>query len=203
MSQPFSIPPTQLQAWQIRRSHWEVDRPWCRLRRDEVELPNGQRIEDFYLFDRPDIALVLPVTPDDRVIFVRQYRHGAERILLELPAGRVDPGEDPVVAAARELREETGYTSDPLEPIATLYDNPVKTTHSTHIFLARNAIATQPQTLDATEEIEVIPIPVCELWPCLQRGEICVAGSVAAVLWWLQQRSALDQSQTEPVTVSE
>ncbi|TAF55577.1 MAG: NUDIX hydrolase [Oscillatoriales cyanobacterium] len=190
--QPFLIPPTQLQAWKTRRSHWEIDRPWCRLRRDEVDLPNGQQIDDFYLFVRPDIALVLPVTPDDRVIFVRQYRHGVERILLELPAGRVDPGEDPKVAAARELREETGYTSDPLEPIVTLYDNPVKTTHSTHIFLARNAIATHPQTLDLTEEIEVILIPTSELWPCLQRGEIGVAGSVAAVLWWLHSRSTID-----------
>jgi len=182
----FSLPPSRLKPWMLHRSHWAIDNPWCRVRRDEVELPDGQILDDFYLFVRPDIALVLPVTPDDRVVFVRQYRHGAGRVLMELPAGRIDPGEDPREAARRELREETGYTSDrPFEPIATLYDNPVKTTHRTHLFLARHAIATHAQNLDVTEEIEVLEVPRREIAGCIQRGEICVAGSLSALLLWL------------------
>jgi 8-oxo-dGTP pyrophosphatase MutT (NUDIX family) len=84
---------------------------------------------------RPEVALILPITSNDEIVFVRQYRHGAGEILLELPAGTFNPKEEsPQAAAIRELKEETGYITDNVIQLATLYDNPVKDTNKITLF---------------------------------------------------------------------
>jgi ADP-ribose pyrophosphatase len=83
------------------RSGLALDRPWYRVRRDVVELPGGELIDD-YVSEWPDVAMTMPVTADDHVVLVRQSKHGAGRITLELPGGPVDAGEEPPAAARRE-----------------------------------------------------------------------------------------------------
>jgi ADP-ribose pyrophosphatase len=171
-----------IQKWNLLNSKLVFDNKWCRLRQDEIQLPNGQVIKDFFVNIRPDIALILAVTPKQEIVFVRQYRHGVKEILLELPAGAFyGEQESSIVAAARELQEETGYVAEQLIEIATLYDNPVKDTNKIFIFLAENAQLSGKQNLDITEEIEVVLIPKEQVIKQICQGEISVSGTVAAI----------------------
>jgi 8-oxo-dGTP pyrophosphatase MutT (NUDIX family) len=172
----------EIQKWTILNSRLVIDHKWCRVRQDEVRLANGTTIDDYFVNVRPDIALILPVTPTQEVVFVRQYRHGVGEILLELPAGTFDPHrEDSLKAAKRELLEETGYSTTKITKIATLFDNPVKDTNKIHLFVAENATLQSKQILDETEEIEVVLIPKLEVKAKIIGGEICVCGSIAAI----------------------
>ncbi|HIK05613.1 MAG TPA: NUDIX hydrolase [Trichormus sp. M33_DOE_039] len=173
---------SKLQKWQILNSKMVLNHPWCQVRQDEIKLPNGQVIDDYFVSIKPDIVLVLPITTSREIIFVRQYRHGAEDFFIELPAGRFEPTkETPEDAGMRELQEETGYSAEKLLKIATLYDNPSKETNLIHLFLAENVFKIGEQNLDITEEIEVILIPIEEVLEKIIQGKISVAGSVAAL----------------------
>ncbi|TAF02311.1 MAG: NUDIX hydrolase [Nostocales cyanobacterium] len=174
---------TDLQKWQVLSSQMLINHPFCQVRRDVVELPNGQVIDDYFVNIKPDVALVLPITHHQEVVFVRQYRHAVGDFFIELPAGRFYPGEESAEAAAlRELREETGYVAENLRKVATLNDNPSKDTNQTHLFLAENVVKIgEQENLDVTEEIEVILIPLNEVFEKVTTGEISVAGTVAAL----------------------
>jgi 8-oxo-dGTP pyrophosphatase MutT (NUDIX family) len=172
----------EIRKWQTLNSQWIIHNRWCKVRQDQVKLPNGQIIDDYFVNIRPEIALILPITEQKEIVFVRQYRHGIEDILLELPAGTFDGQiEDSLSAARRELEEETGYIADRLIKLATIYDNPVKDTNKIHIFMAIDASPVGKQNLDLTEDIEVITIPLEEVQKKIHSGEICVAGTITAI----------------------
>jgi 8-oxo-dGTP pyrophosphatase MutT (NUDIX family) len=173
---------SSIQPWKILSSQTVFDNPWCQVRRDEVELPKGEVIGDFYVNVRPDIVVILPITPQKEIVFVRQYRHAVGQILLELPAGTFNPKtEDKHIAAARELEEETGYIASQLIQLAKVYDNPVKDTNEIYLFLAENVQPASKQQLDVTEDIEVVVLPIEEVLAKISTGEICVSGTIAAV----------------------
>ncbi|MBV9385996.1 MAG: NUDIX hydrolase [Chroococcidiopsidaceae cyanobacterium CP_BM_ER_R8_30] len=159
-----------------------VNHQWCKVRQDEIELPSGEIIDDYFITVGPDVVQILAVTNDQEIVLVRQYRHGANEIMLELPAGAFYPDEEsPQTAAIRELREETGYFAETITPLAVLHDNPSKTTHKVHLFVAENAIKVGPQQLDITEEIDVVLVPLEAVMEKIATGEICVSGSVATI----------------------
>ncbi|MBD2336411.1 NUDIX hydrolase [Calothrix sp. FACHB-156] len=171
-----------LKKWTILTSKMVLDHPWCKVRRDEIELPNGKIIDDYFINLKPEVALILPITSNQEIVFVRQYRHAVGDFFIELPAGSFDPQEESAeVAAVRELAEETGYVTQEVRKIATLYDKPSKDTNQIHLFLAENVVQVQEQKLDITEEIEVILIPVASVLDKITQGEIAVAGTVAAL----------------------
>ena len=173
---------SNISKWIRLNSQFILDNQWCRVRQDRVKLPNGVVLDDYFVHVRPEIVLILPQTPSRQVIFVRQYRHGVEKILLELPAGTFDAkNEDSLEAAKRELEEETGYVSSDWMKLSTLYDNPVKDTNRIHLYLALNAQPTGKQSLDLSEEIEVVSIPIEAIKHKILKGEICVAGTVSAL----------------------
>ena len=183
---------TTNKKWKVLRSQVAFNHRWYKVRRDIVELPSGEVIDDYFVSVRPDIALVLPITPKHEIVFVRQYRHGVGEVLIELPAGTFDPEQENAAAAARrEFEEETGYTADQLLPIATLYDNPVKETNQIHLFLAQDAYPVGDQALDVTEDIEVLLIPISVAAEKILQGELQVAGSVAALFLGLNHLGLL------------
>jgi len=106
-------------VWRRQASAYVVDSPYMRLRVDRVELPDGTIIPEYYVREATGFVVVFALTPDDRVILVRQYRYGADAIHLELPAGTIDEGEDPQTCARRELAEETGYEVERIEAIGS------------------------------------------------------------------------------------
>ena len=170
-----------MKKWKTLASKMVFDHRWYRLRQDKVALPNGHIVDDYFVSLRPDIATILPITERGEVVLVRQYRHGVNEILLELPAGTFEVGEEPLAVAKRELAEETGYVSEDWSAIATFYNNPVKQNNRIHLFHAQAARLVQAQQLDATEEIEVVLKPMAEVPALIASGEVCVSGSIAAI----------------------
>src|SRR6201999_896495 len=109
----------------------------------------------FSLIHAPDWVNVLALTDDDRVVILRQFRPGTERVYLEIPGGMIDPGEDPVSGAIRELAEETGYTGGTAEIIGKTAPNPAILNNHLYTVLIRGVRLTQPPTPEAGEVLAV------------------------------------------------
>jgi 8-oxo-dGTP pyrophosphatase MutT (NUDIX family) len=155
------------------------------LRKDTIELPNGTIIPDYYVRDSRGFVIVLALTGDGRVVLVRQYKHGIARESLELPAGAIDPGEDPGQTAMRELTEETGYAGDSMEYVRSFVTDPTNSNTVAHLFIARNAKKIAEQNLDPTEIIAVEIVSIDELREFVRDGTIDSIAHVAAVYFLL------------------
>jgi 8-oxo-dGTP pyrophosphatase MutT (NUDIX family) len=178
--------------WTIKASNYIVKDRWISLRADECLMPDGKLITPFYVYEYPDWINVVPVTDSNEIILIRQYRHGIQDVILELPSGVVDLHEsDPSVTAQRELLEETGYESTTIIPLSRLYPNPDKQTNAVHAFLALHAVYKQDQSLDESEQIEVIKVPINEIHSLLKHNKIPQAMHVAALFHALAYLSEL------------
>jgi ADP-ribose pyrophosphatase len=177
---------SNLEKWLTLKSTMVLNHDWCQVRQDEIQLPNGNIIDDFFVHIKPDVALVLAVTENQEIIFVQQYRHAIGEFFIELPAGTFNPNQESSESAAlRELEEETGYVAREITKIAVLYDRPSKDTNRTHLFLTENVVKVGEQKLDVTEEIKVILIPMNQVLEKIYQGEISVMGTVTALLMGL------------------
>jgi ADP-ribose pyrophosphatase len=137
---------------------------------------------NFYYLESGDWVNVVPITPANELVCIRQYRHGTEEITLEIPGGMIDLGEDPKVAAARECVEETGFRSDELISLGILTPNPAILPNRLHTFMAPNARRVTEVSNTSTEQTEVQLIPLAQLPEFLLSGEIDHA-LVVATLW--------------------
>lgn len=171
------------QSWKVVESEIVIDSPYFRLRCDHIELADGRRVGDYYVRESRGFAVVFAVTPDDRVVLVRQYKHGISEIVLELPAGGIDPGEDAQTCAARELAEETGYVSAPedLSLLRSFILDPTSSTTRYHLYHAKDARALAPLKFDPLEDIEVELATFAELRRYVRDGTIAVGSQVAAI----------------------
>lgn len=146
--------------WQLLGSETLVDSPWFRLHRERVRTGRGHVLDPFWRIDAPSWVCVVAVTPDDRVVLVEQYRRGIDRIVRELPAGNLDPGEDPAVCAARELAEETGYrVCGPLRPLGVLSPEPARSSALAHGFACLVEPVPGADAQEASEDIATVLVP--------------------------------------------
>jgi ADP-ribose pyrophosphatase len=167
-------------AWRRRSSTYVIESEFMRLRSDEVELPDGTIIPAYYIREGNGFVIAVPLTPQREIVLVRQYRYGTDTVIIEFPAGTIDPGEDPLVCAKRELEEETGYTALRWEALMSSAAEPVRSNSICHMFIAHDAEPTSIQSLDTTEAIEPFTATLDEFHEMLRRGEIGAISSVAA-----------------------
>ena len=147
---------------------------------ESVELPNGRRVE-LDLLRHPGAAAVVPFLDPETVLLIRQYRFATGGYLLEIPAGKLDPGETPEVCAVRELEEETGYRAGRLEALTSIWTSPGFTDEVIHLFAAYDLEPTSQQ-LQPDEIIELVPTPLAEALERVRRGELRDAKSAIALL---------------------
>ena len=152
----------------------------CALREDTVRLADG-RTAKREIVEHDDVVAIVAADGENRVLLVRQYRLAAQAVLLEVPAGMVDKGEDLEAAAQRELREETGYRADRLQRLTGFFVSPGFCTEFVHVFLASGLIE-DPMAADEDEDIEVVHVPFEEALELVRRGEIKDGKSIVGLL---------------------
>lgn len=166
--------------WRLRASRYVVDSPYMRLRADEIELPNGTVVAEYYVRESRGYAVIVALTPDERVVLVRQYRYGSDAIHLELPAGLLAEDEDPGECAIRELAEETGYAVERAEAIGAFYHEPVRSNARAYVYIGTGAHVAGTPKPDPTEHLQAELVSLAAFRVMLSDGRIDAGGSVAA-----------------------
>lgn len=157
--------------WKIRKSESLIQCPWLTVRKDTVELPNGKVYDDFYVLHYPTWINVIAITEEGQFILERQYRHGIGEMSTEICAGCVEEGEDPLIAAKRELQEETGYAGGIWTELMTIAPNSTSMDNICHCYLAEGVRKISGQNLDETEDIKVFLRNRDEVYEMLLNGE--------------------------------
>lgn len=149
--------------------------------KDTVKVPNGNVVKWDYI-DHKGAAAVVPVTDDGKILMVKQYRNALNRETLEIPAGGLNGADEPTLdAAARELREETGYVSNDLELLITIRTTVAFCNEKIDIYVARNLIKSE-QDLDEDEFIDVYPMEIAELEEMIYSGKMEDSKTISAIL---------------------
>ena len=157
-------------VWRLKEKQILYDERWLHLESRSYQLANGTVIEPYYVTCPNDFTVIVAVTENGSFLMERLYRPGAEMIMTEPPAGAIEPGEEPVEAARRELREETGYEAESMEFLCNAW-----------CYLARNARPVGKQSLDETEALEVFEMTRQQVIDGLREGEFIQAVHVAAL----------------------
>jgi 8-oxo-dGTP pyrophosphatase MutT (NUDIX family) len=141
---------------------------------------------DFIVAHPPDWVNVVALTPDHQLVLVRQFRFGIDGFSLEIPGGVMSPGEDPVVAGLRELREETGFAGAPARLLGSVHPNPAIQSNCCHFVFVEQAVISAPLEWDADEEIEITTQPAEEVLALARSGGI-THGLVLDALFHFEQ----------------
>ncbi len=181
-----------ISAWQVLRSSVVYHNRWLQVRRDRCRTNRGN-LADYYIVERPSYVMIVALTADRDVLLVEQYKHGAGRVMRELPAGYIEDGEDPLACAHRELMEETGYRASCMEPLANLIVSPSAAQHSAHMFLATGLEDMGSPNWDDNERIDVHKMPFTAAVRAVANNEVLVdlSSTAAILLAWarMQERS--------------
>jgi len=172
----------RLAPWRVEKRTLELDaHPRLRVWRHEVLLPDGQRVEDFWRVEVPDYAMMAVETVDGRFILERHYRHGVEDITLSLPAGAIEPGEEPLAAAKRELMEETGHEADSWRSLGAFVLGANGRFCQAHLFHATGARQVAEPRSGDLEETELLYVSRDEAVSALRDGRLAVLSCAATL----------------------
>jgi len=168
------------QPWKLIASKQDRSYRVFSLRTDRARSPRTGKEHDFYILESSPWVNVIPITPKNEVVLIRQYRHGIREITLEIPGGLVEQADTPEKAAAKELHEETGYRESAMVPLGKVYPNPAIQNNACYTFLAVNVFPDGNQEQDEKEDIEVLLRPLPEIPRLIREGEITHALVLAA-----------------------
>jgi len=176
-----------IEKWQKIASKYLVREKWATLRVDEVKLPDGIIKDDYYVLEYPNWVNAIALTEAGKIILVRQYRHAADIVSLEVPGGVIDGDEAPEFAVKRELLEETGYSFKTCKLIAELYPNPATSNNITSTYFLTGGVKTHEQHLDEHEILNVEEYTVDEVKQLIKENKIAQALHVAALFYGLEE----------------
>ncbi len=161
--------------WKTLSSEYITKNNWATLRKDTCEMPSGVVKDDYYVLEYPNWVNAVAITKENKILIVRQYRHSADIVALEIPGGVIDAGEEPLQAIKRELLEETGYLFEDLKLVSTIYPNTATANNVTYCYLALNGIKLQEQHFDEHEDLIVEEYTIDEVKQMLLNNEISQA----------------------------
>ena len=171
--------------WKVCTSSYIHKGPWATLRTDKCEMPDGRIVEQYYVLEYPNWVNAVAITEEGKILMVRQYRHAANIVSLEIPGGVIDGDEAPEYAMRRELLEETGYRFDNMELLSTVYANPSTANNKTFCFLTTGGVKVQEQALDEHEELIVEQYTIDEVKQLLAENKIAQALHCTALFYAL------------------
>jgi ADP-ribose pyrophosphatase len=159
------------------------------VRRDDVRLPDGSQATREYVV-HPGAVAIVPLLDDGRLVLERQFRYPVGKVLLEIPAGKIDPGEDTLACARRELLEETGYHASEWARAGVVHNAAAYSTEGIEIWFARG-LRQGTQRLDVGEFLELCLMDEAELEQCAARGELSDVKTLVGLLWLQKWRAGL------------
>jgi len=157
-----------------------------RLRVDIVRLPSGRETTR-EIVEHSDCVAIIAIDDKDNVLLVNQFRESVEKELLEIPAGGIELGEEPVDCVRRELREETGFLPQKVERLGGFYSTPGYCNEYLHLYLATDLVSSPLQAEDS-ESIRLVRVPLGQIRGLITSGSICDAKSIAGLLIFLDYR---------------
>jgi ADP-ribose pyrophosphatase len=177
----LSKTPAHLRQWQVLSRELVLDcQPWLALWREKIRLPDGREITDYYQVEQRDFV-VIAAWQNGKVLGLWRYKHGPRRVNLGLPAGYREPGEDPLEAAQRELREEARLTSDNWQQLGSYCVDGNRSQACAHIFVAHDCRSIEPCPSDDLEE-QIGKWLTPQQWrDCLAAGRVPTLGAAMAV----------------------
>lgn len=193
--------PPRHAPWTVLDSRDLLDAgPFLKVRVETVELPDGRRIPDYYQLDMPSFACIFAETQEGRIITYRQYRHGPRSVGMVFPGGHLNPGEDPLEAARRELREETGFEAASWTPLGAYVVNANQGGAWSHMFHATGCHRVTEPVPDDLEDTEILFLTREEVMAAIGRGEINLLTQIALVsmVWQPEIARALAAAQARP-----
>jgi ADP-ribose pyrophosphatase len=182
--------------WKILSSEYLYKESWFTIRKDICETPQGKIIDPYYVYEFPTWVSALAITEDNKVVMVKQYRHGIAETILEVPGGCVDDTDKNLEEAiSRELLEETGYSFKTFFYLGKVSPNPSTNNNWMHMFLATGGERVSTQRLDHNEEIEVVVMELEELRELIEHNEVVQALHVCTIMYGLGKLAAM---RTQP-----
>ena len=178
-----------IQPWEIKSSRRALDCRIFQVRHDVAVSPRTGQPHDMYVLEQSDWVNIIPLTPDNQVIMVEQWRHGTRTVELETPGGLMEAGELPAQCARRELLEETGFAPDQVELLGTVHPNPAIQNNRQHYVLATGCRRVADLQLDHAEDIAVRLVPLAEIPALIRTGKI-THGIVIGGFYWLNDYRA-------------
>ena len=169
-------------AWQVLSREYLIRKQWLTARCDKVCLPTGAVVDEYYVLEYPEWVNTVAITREGDFVLVRQYRYALGVTAMEICAGVMEQGEEPMQAAQRELLEETGFGNGTWRPLMTIAPNPGTMTNRCHCFLATDVEKVSGQHLDDTEDIQVHVVSRDEMLRMLKNNELYQA-MMYAPLW--------------------
>ena len=173
-----------IRPWKVTGSERVLDGRVFKVRKDSAINPRTGQTHDMFVLEQPNWVNVIPLTSDDHVVMIEQWRHGTRTVELETPGGLMDDGETPEVCGRRELLEETGYEPSQIILLGTVRPNPAIQSNLQHYVLATGCRKIAELNLDHAEDITVRLVPLTDVPKLIRTGKI-THGIVIGAFYWL------------------